>query len=291
MVRRERQAQSPVRHRSESQLLPPSQRFLGVARQDPLAGILCSVGVSGCACRSRDASTLGIQAGSACTPPCPGDPDRRSQDAWWVRSTSGPWSHSSPTTLPEFSPWPLGHHRGRAFSTGQMPGRQRSATIRRRAASAFCRVTAAEALARNGPLGAANELPGGCRRRVPTRRYACWPGQEGRGRRGSVPGSRYSRLTGASPAASAPEPSIRCDAGRISGLPDRAQIQISVAGHGGGLPTASRLHARPGRRARKPAFEHGPSGPVARDQPRTSATSTTGPSALLCCISTRPAPS
>jgi hypothetical protein len=36
----------------------------------------------------------------------PGDANRRVQDTWWVRSTSGPWSHSFTNNLAAVRAWP-----------------------------------------------------------------------------------------------------------------------------------------------------------------------------------------
>ena len=46
--------------------------------------------------------------------------------------------------LPQFEPVAGWSSSGRTVSTGQNPGRRRSATIRRRATCAFCRVTAVD---------------------------------------------------------------------------------------------------------------------------------------------------
>ena len=99
----------------------------------------------------------------------PGDADRRVQDPWWVRSTSEPWAHSLPTMLPQFDRGAGWSSSGRTFSTGQTP---RTAAVRDYPTTGSLRVLSRNrrrGLARNGPLGAAMELPGGCRRRAPTR--------------------------------------------------------------------------------------------------------------------------
>ena len=91
------------------------------------------------------------------------------QDAWWVRSSSAPWSHSLPTTLPQFEPVAGWSSSGRTFGTGQIP---RTAAVRDYPTTGSLRVLSRNrrrGLARNGPLGAAIELPGGCRRRAPIR--------------------------------------------------------------------------------------------------------------------------
>ena len=91
---------------------------------------------------------------------------RRLRDAWSVRSTSGPWSHSLPTTWPRFEPvagWPSS---GRTFSTGQIP---LTATVHDSPMTGSLRVLSRNCLrglALNGPLGAAMELEGG--RSVPS---------------------------------------------------------------------------------------------------------------------------
>jgi hypothetical protein len=107
-------------------------------------------------------------------------------DAWWVRSTSGPWSHSLPTTWPQFEPVAGWSPSGRTFHTCQMP---RMAAVRDYPTTGSLRVLSRNrrrGLARNGSPRAAIELPGECRRRAPTRRS----GAAHRGVRASGKGAR-----------------------------------------------------------------------------------------------------
>ena len=76
--------------------------------------------------------------------------------------------------LPQFEPVAGWSSSGRTFSTGQIP---RTAAVRDYPTTGSLHVLSCSrrrGLARNGPLGAAIELPGGCRRRAPTR--AIWRG-------------------------------------------------------------------------------------------------------------------
>jgi hypothetical protein len=130
-----------------------------VAEWTRLSGIARCVGVRG------------IQAGSASTPPCGVTPTEGCSTRGRVRSASGPWSHSLPTTRPRFEPVAGWSSSGGRSVQAEHPGRhgpRLSTTGSLRVLSRNCR----RGLARNGPLGAAVELPGGCRRRAPTRRSA-----------------------------------------------------------------------------------------------------------------------
>ena len=90
---------------------------------------------------------------------------------------SAPWSHSLPTTWPEFEPVIIEADAEYRPNTHDGSGRRRSTT-------GFLRVLSRNrrrGLARNVPLGAAIELPGGGRRRAPIRRSG-WDAATGRGR-------------------------------------------------------------------------------------------------------------
>lgn len=76
----------------------------------------------------------------------------------------------------------------------------------------------------------------------------------------------------------------------LHGKPLRCRARGNVSRHPADAERVSR-GARCGRRRAGPSRSSRSWGSAPRDQPRTSATKTNGPPALLCCFSTRPAPS
>ena len=119
-------------------------------------------------------SPRGARAAHATPAPASG---KSPPSSWWVRSSSGPWSHSLPTT------WPQSQHVIGWFMIGAdvqyRPDTQDGSLPRlsddglRRD---FLSRNRRRYSARSGPLDAAVELPGGCRRPAPARRSGALAG-------------------------------------------------------------------------------------------------------------------
>ena len=130
----------------------------------PDGGVAGLTGV-GSHCAHGSPSTSSIRFEPASAPPCARvTPGRRSPDACWVRCTSGPWSHSLPTT------WSAGRARGQAghhLSGHSVQARHPGTAAVRdypttKPPCALCRAIAVAAWHANGPLVPPLSSKAGC---------------------------------------------------------------------------------------------------------------------------------